>query len=87
LVFAIEVPFVVDQPPSFYHIGQMVLIGLTSNAENRSILLSSDGTVFDKNLSGNRLMAVGAFDGQDQVGNLVEWKPEGFLSNYQMRIQ
>ncbi len=87
LVFAIEVPFVVDQPPSFYHIGQMVLIGLTSNAENRSILLSSDGTVFDKNLSGNRLMAVGAFDGQDQVVNLVEWKPEGFLSNYQMRIQ
>jgi hypothetical protein len=87
LVFAIEVPFVVDQPPSFYHIGQMVLIGLISNAENRSMLLSTDGKVFNNNLSGNRLLALGAFDEKDQVANLVEWTPEGFMSNYQMRIQ
>jgi hypothetical protein len=87
LVFAIEVPFVVDQTPSIYKIGQMVLICLTSNAENRSILLSSDGSVFNKELSGNILLAVGAFDELDQVGSLIEWVPEGFLSNYQMRLQ
>ncbi len=87
LVFAIEVPFVVDQTPSIYKIGQMVLICLTSNAENRSILLSSDGSVFNKELSGNILLAIGAFDELDQVGSLIEWVPEGFLSNYQMRLQ
>jgi hypothetical protein len=87
LVFTFQTPFVVDQPPSVFKIGQMDLICLTSKAENRSILLRADGSEFNSFKFGNRLLLVGAINEKNQVGNLVELTPEGSLSNYQISIK
>jgi len=85
LQFSFNTAFEIDQAPFLYSTGAVQLISLTSVASNRSILLRGDGTNFYHLAAGNRLLALGSFDEQNQVVSRIEWSSDGVLSNYQMK--
>jgi len=85
LIFAIDVAIQVDQSPKLVLLGKKRLIVLNSKAENRSILVRADGSIFNGLPSPEMLQVVGTFDDRYNVVNYITWSAEGFLSNYQMK--
>jgi hypothetical protein len=65
--------------------GKEKLIELYSVAENKTILVRKDGSVFDLLLpAGYSLQTIGSFDENSGVFDILALSPEGFMSNFQM---
>lgn len=84
VIFAVDLTISVDQAPSLFYDGKERLIVLNSNAENRSILVRKDGSIYNTFQTPFKLMAVGSFDDRYNIENWITWSADGFLSNYQM---
>jgi hypothetical protein len=87
-IFDIEVDVSIDQPPALLNFGGEKIIVLNSKADNRSILVRKDGSIFD-NFKPDKTVPpiLGCFNVNGDVVNWLIAAPEGFLSNYQMLLK
>jgi hypothetical protein len=74
-----------DQMLQILPFGKEKLIELYSVAENKTILVRKDGSVFDLLLpAGYSLQTIGSFDENSGVFDILALSPEGFMSNFQV---
>jgi len=84
-IFSHTVDASIDQSPSIFNIGDEKVIELSSMAENKTILIKKDGSIFNIFLPGKfSLLTIGSFNANGDVVNLLVATSDGFLSNYQM---
>jgi len=78
----------VDRRPVLFDTGDEKLIELYSVAENQTILLRRDGSIFDNFIPGKySLPAIGSFHANSGVVNRLGITSDGFLSNFQMIVK
>ena len=88
LIFSHVLDFTTDRFPSILTLGKEILVELYSEAENRTLLVRQDGSIFDNFLPERCTFPVqGTFEGQTGVVNRVGCTSDGFLSNYQMIVK
>ena len=88
LIFSHLLEFSADQFPSILTLGRETLVELYSEAENRTLLVRQDGSIFDNFLPELCTLPVqGSFESQTGVVNRVGCTSDGFLSNYQMTVK
>jgi hypothetical protein len=88
MIFDLKLDMNIDQPPVLLDHGAEKIIVLTSNVDNRSILLRKDGTIIDIFQQDKGIPPVqGYFNDKGDVVNLLVASPEGYLSNYQIQLK
>ena len=88
LIFSHLLEFPADQNPTILTFGRETLVELYSEAENRTLLVRQDGSIFDNFLPEKFTHpVVGTFDSHVGVVNRLGCTSDGFLSNYQMIVK
>jgi len=85
LIFTQSLKSEIDQAPSLFTFKGEKMIELRSSAENKTFLVRKDGSLFNNLLPSNStLEAIGFFNANIGVCNLIAGTKDGYLSNFQM---
>jgi hypothetical protein len=87
VIFTIDVDLSVDQAPMIGVFGNKRLIVLNSSAENRSLLMSEDGSIVNTFYSQSNLLAMGNFESGSNIESWITRSSDGFISNYQVVLK
>jgi len=84
-IFSQSLKSQIDQAPSLISVNGEKMVELSSIAENKTFLVRKDGSLFNNLLPSNcTLEAIGFFNANSGVCNLIAGTKDGYLSNFQM---
>ena len=88
VLFADILPVPVENAPVQFALGNEKLTRSGSDAENRTFLVRADGSKLGINLPAKySLLAVGAFNSNTMVSDVLGYSADGYLSNFQMLLK
>ncbi len=88
VLFADILPVPEENAPVQFALGSEKLSGLGSDAGNGTFLVRSDGSKLSVNLPARySVLAVGAFNGNTIVSDVLGYSADGYLSNFQMLLK